>query len=122
MGLMSQMYVKLCVPILKKHFPLGTALQYSYTNGKHCVYGEIRGGIGIDAGIKGPLSILSPSVAASSACMLALQGACMAIDLNPKARLANCVVKQITKKDFCEKEVNKAVPTVTTLIEIFQPG
>ena len=32
----------------------------------------------------------------------------MALNLNPKARIANCLVKQITKKDFCEKEVSGA--------------
>ena len=89
------------------HVKLGAGLQYSYTNGKHCVYGEIRGGIGIDAGIKGPLTILSPSVAASSACMAALNAACMAIETNPKARVANCIAKQITKKDLCKKEVSR---------------
>ena len=59
----------------------------------------MQGGVGIDAGIKGPISGFSPSATAYTACMAALNLACQS------AKAVNCVAKQITKKDVCEKEV-----------------
>ena len=65
----------------------------------------VCGVIGIDAGINGPASALTPGVAASSACMVALKAACTAIEMNPKTRIANCLVKQVTNVDVCNEEV-----------------